>query len=130
MRGAAGPARLWIAVGVAVVAIVVGAIVLTSGGGGPATSPSGSPSVTAEQALASLCAHKEDFQLRYEALGRLSQDLQNDAAALRAAGDEETAAAADELVAAVDAVHTALGDNEDTTDEVAAVLVALDDLPC
>ena len=133
LRGLPGAARLWIAVGVAVVAIVAGAIVFTGGGGEPTTSPSSSPppSLTAEEAQAALCQHQNEFPtLRYEAIGRYERTLEDDAAALRAAGDEETAAAVDELVAGVDAIHTALGNNEPTDDLVATVIDDLAALPC
>jgi predicted RNA-binding Zn-ribbon protein involved in translation (DUF1610 family) len=124
-RGAPIPILLAGLGAVALVAIL--AITL----GGDDASPSPSPSVQAIADPANeVCRDLVDVQvLRVDALGRAAAELRNDAAALRADGDEERAAIVDDVVTQVVAYQEVAeggGDAQQASNDLIAALAAID----
>ncbi len=113
-------------VALAVVIGIVIAVVNASGGDG-GVDPS-----AAEQARATTCTHvAEGFEvIREEALARTADTLAQDAAALRAAGDEPTAARIDGIVTITRELSAAIATQQDQTALTGALLDALESLPC
>lgn len=89
------------------------------------------PSPPAADPTAELCQDVQQLQvLRADALSRAQDDLKADADALKAAGDKQGAKQVRTLVAAVADVRTALANQASSEDEVAAMLKAINALPC
>ncbi|HEX6130791.1 MAG TPA: hypothetical protein VF044_03620 [Actinomycetota bacterium] len=132
-----GPNRSLVLAGVGVLVVLLVAFALTRGDGDGATaaSPTGgaSPTAAGGTATESLCGHLVGIQsVRFDALGRTSRDLADDAAAIRAEGDEALAADVEALAAAVrelaDAFDTPGTEDDDAATQ--AVLDALEPIPC
>jgi hypothetical protein len=115
----------------AAVAIVVLLVLLFSGGddGAPApTSPS--PSTIADP-FRKVCRDLVDVQLlREDALARASEALTEDADALRAQGDEQSAAAVDAIVEAIATYQEVARGGGDTVAATNQLLDALDQIDC
>jgi predicted RNA-binding Zn-ribbon protein involved in translation (DUF1610 family) len=126
--GGLGGLPSWALIAAAVVAVVIvgGVVFRLVGGGGSDASPAATVDATA-----ATCQDVQQTQiLRADALGRARQDLRDDVAALKQAGDKPTAKQVTVLIGRLDAYRTALQNQEDTTDEVAAISRAIRALPC
>ena len=121
--------RLGITALVAIAAIVIGSLLLTSGGETPGQSPS-----TSLDPVAAMCLHLRDLQTpRVDAFTRVATELSSDADAIEAAGNPQAADAVRKLRRAVigyrDALQTQGGDDSAAA---AAMAQALSDpnIPC
>lgn len=118
--------------GIAVaLAIVIGLILLFTGDEGGAPTPTTpSPSVIADP-FRKVCRDLVDVQLlREDALDRASEALTADAAALRARGDEESAAAVEAIVDAIGSYQEVAAGGGDTVAATNQLLDALDAVDC
>jgi hypothetical protein len=114
--------------------LLVGAIVAVALalGGDDAAAPPASPSTPApiEDPAEQVCTDLVDVQLfRVDALGRASEALTADAAALEAAGDQERAAAVTGVVEAIESYQQVAeggGDTQAATDELLDALSEVD----
>jgi hypothetical protein len=114
--------------------LLVGAIVAVALalGGDDAAAPPASPSTAApvEDPAEQVCTDLVDVQLfRVDALGRASEALTADAAALEAAGDQEQAAAVTGVVEAIESYQQVAeggGDTQAATDELLDALSEVD----
>lgn len=120
---------------VGVVAALVVIVVLFNlffGGDEPDTSGAdgdGEPGV--EQIIATMCGHVQQAQVfRTDALGEAAKQLRDDAAALREAGERQTARQVNRMVRAVEDLRRALAEQGDTTEPIAALQRAQRELPC
>ncbi len=120
-----------ILLGAGVVLVVVVAAFLVSSGDGDdgGTDGDGDGSATA---LATTCAHiRADFQvIRQQSLQQAATRLTADAEALRAEGDEETAALVDQLVVATEDMVAVIASGEDSTAANVALGDAIAAVPC
>ena len=121
--------RLGITALVAIAAIVIGSLLLTSGGETPGQSPS-----TSLDPVPAMCLHLRDLQTpRVDAFTRVATELSSDADAIEAAGNPQAADAVRKLRRAVigyrDALQTQGGDDSAAA---AAMAQALSDpnIPC
>ena len=127
---------IWIYVLAAVAAVVVLVLLFNllfggDDGGGEATPSDGGAQVSGEEATATMCGHVQQVQVfRDDALGAAAEQLQEDAAALKQAGERQTAKQVKALIAAIDDARAALANQDDTTEPFAALQVAIADLPC
>jgi hypothetical protein len=115
----------------AAIAIVVVLVVLFSGGddGTPTPAPT-SPSTIADP-FRKVCRDLVDVQLlREDALGRAAEALTEDAAALRAQGDEESAVAVEAVVDAIGTYQEVARGGGDTVAATNQLLDALDAIDC
>jgi predicted RNA-binding Zn-ribbon protein involved in translation (DUF1610 family) len=100
-------------------------------GGGDATPSDGGAQVSGEEATATMCSHVQQMQTyRDDALGAAAEQLEEDAAALKQAGERQTAKQVKALIAAIDDARAALANQDDTAEPFAALRVAIADLPC
>ena len=130
----ARPMWIFVVAGVLALAIVVVAFNLVFGGGDDPPPPGDSAGqVTGEQAIATMCGHvQQQTQLvRDSALEAAAEELKTDAAALKGAGERETAKKVKAVIAAIDGAREALATpQQDTTKEFAELGKAIDALPC
>jgi hypothetical protein len=122
------PPWAYVAVGAFIVALIAIFLFTRGGDDAPAgASPSGS-AIAKEQ----LCSDAGQLQqvLRTDALGRAQDDLKADAAALKEAGDKATAKKANQLIAAVGDLRTALEQQQDTSGPTNAMAQAIGALDC
>jgi hypothetical protein len=123
------PLPLLVGAIVAIVAVV--ALALTLGGGDdgiPVRTPS--PSSNADP-LRKVCRDLVDVQLlREDALGRAADALKQDAAALRSQGDDENAAAVDDIVTAIRTYQEVARGGGDTVAATNQLLDALAGVQC
>ncbi len=112
-----------------VVVIVVAFLVFSGDGddGQPGGNGNGSDS-----ALATTCGHiRADFQvIRQQALQQAANRLTADAEALRAEGEEETAALVDQLVVATEDMVAVIASGEDASQANVALGDAIAAVPC
>lgn len=128
---------IWIYALVAVVAAVVLVLFFNlvfggdDDGGGDGTPADGGGQVTAEEATATMCGHVQQVQVfRDDALGVAAEQLQEDVAALKEAGERPTAKQVRAVIAAIDDAREALATQADTTAPFAALEEAITQLPC
>jgi hypothetical protein len=117
--------------GIAVaIAIVAGLILLFTGDEGSPAPTSPSPSAIADP-FRKVCRDLVDVQLlREDALDRASEALTADAAALRARGDEESAAAVEAIVDAIGSYQEVAAGGGDTVAATNQLLDALNAVDC
>jgi hypothetical protein len=118
-------------IGVAVVAVlVIAGLWLWLGPNGsstPPASPTGSPTVTAAQALSNLCHDIPiDQNLRVDALRRTADKVRQDAKDLRAAGNTDAARKAVAVATAMDNMADTLNSHGDTTADTQALSSAIE----
>jgi hypothetical protein len=114
----------------AAIAIVIVLIVLFAGDDGAPAPPSPSPSVITDP-FRKVCRDLVDVQLlREDALDRASEALTADAEALRAQGDEESAAAVEAIVDAIGSYQEVAAGGGDTVAATNQLLDALDAVDC
>ncbi|MGZ8566685.1 MAG: hypothetical protein ACXWXS_06505 [Actinomycetota bacterium] len=114
----------------ALVVVIVAAFIVFSGDGDEGQ-PGGNGGGS-DTALATTCGHiREDFQvIRQQSLQQAANRLTADAEALRAEGDEETAALVDQLAAAAEDMSAVIGSGEDDTAANQALGSAIAAVPC
>lgn len=129
-----GGRPVWIYVLAAVAAVVVLVLVfnlLFGGDGGDAEPTDAAGQVSGQEAIDTMCGHVQQVQVfRDDALGAAAEQLQQDVAALKQAGERPTAKQVKELIAAIEDARAALANQEDTTEPFAALQTAITDLPC
>ena len=117
-------------IGIAAVVVVAVAAFLVFSGGDDGEGNGGGNETT--DAFSATCAHiQAGYQvLRQQALTQTATQLAADADALRAEGDEATAALVDDLVAATQDLVAVIGTGEDATAANAALGEAITAVPC
>ena len=114
---------------VAVVVVLVLVFNLFFGGddgSGEVTPSDGGAQVSGEEATATMCGHVQQVQVfRDDALGAAAEQLQQDAAALKQAGERQTARQVKAVIAAIDDARAALANQEDTDEPFAALQEAI-----
>ena len=118
-------------IGVAVVAVLaIAGLWLLLGHKGSSTTPpssTGSPTVTAAQALSNLCHDIPiDQNLRVDALRRTADKVRQDAKDLRAAGNTDAARKAVAVAVAMDNMADTLNSHGDTTEDTQALSSAIE----
>ncbi len=133
-ESSARPIWIYVVAGVLALVIVLVAFNLIVGGGDDPPPPGDSGAqVTGEQATATMCGHVQQLTqlVRDSALGAAAEELKTDVAALKGAGERETAKEVKAVIAAIEPVREALATPQaDTTKEFAELSRAIDDLPC
>lgn len=128
------PVWIYALAAVAAVVVIVLLFNLVFGGDdgeGEASPTDGGGQVSAEEATATMCGHVQQIQVfRDDALGEAAELLQEDAAALKEAGERPTAKQVKALIVAIDDAREALATQADTTEPFAALQTAISDLPC
>jgi hypothetical protein len=131
-----GGRPIWIYVLAAVAAVVVLVLLFNlffggDDGEGDAVPTDGGGQVSGEEATTTMCGHLQQVQVfRDDALGVAAEQLQEDVAALKQAGERSTAKQVKALIAAIEDARAALANQEDTTEPFAALEEAIADLPC
>lgn len=117
-------------IGISAVVVVAVAALLVFAGGDDGEGDGDGDGTT--DALTTTCGHIQvGFQvLRLQALNQTATQLSADADALRAEGDETTAALVDDLVVATQDLASAFESGEDTTEANQAVGEAISAVPC
>ena len=78
-----------------------------------------------------MCSHVQQIQVfRDDALGAAAEELQTDVAALRQAGDKQTAKQVKAVITAIGEARDDLANQQDTTASFEALSQAIQDLPC
>jgi hypothetical protein len=125
------PVWIWVAAAAAV--LVVGVLLFNVFFGGddtPAPQDTGAQ-VSGEQATATMCANVQQIQVfRDDALGVAADQLKEDAAALKEAGERQTARQVRRLIAAIGDARQALANQEPTAGPFADLQEAIAALPC
>jgi hypothetical protein len=125
---------LWIYVLGAVVAVVILVLVLNavlSGDDGGEQAADGGGPASAEQATATMCGNIQQVQVfRDDALGAAAERLKEDVAALKEAGERQTAKQVKAVIAAIRDAREALANQQPTAEPFAALQEAIDGLPC
>jgi predicted RNA-binding Zn-ribbon protein involved in translation (DUF1610 family) len=129
IRESAGrPPWIWVLVGVAALIVAV-LLFFTIFGGDDAPDDGGQ--VSAEEATATMCGHVQQIQVfRDDALGAAAEQLAQDRAALRQAGERETARQVRQLIVAIGVARDALANQQPTAGPFADLQEAIDALPC
>jgi len=130
-----GGRPIWIYVLAAVAAVVVLVLLfnLFFGGddGNGEAAPTDGAQVSGEEATTTMCGHLQQVQVfRDDALGVAAEQLREDVAALKQAGERPTAKQVKALIAAIEDARAALANQEDTTEPFAALEEAIAGLPC
>ena len=113
------------------VAVLSLVFILNLGGEDPGDA---TPPANAAAATATLCQDVQQLTqlLRDDSLGRTQTTLKQDVAALKQAGDPETAKQVRTLITAIGDLRSALRSQDDAqkNEATAAMLAAMDALPC
>ncbi len=130
-RRAGVPPWAWVAGAAVVVAVLSLVFILNLGGEDPGDA---TPPANAAAATATLCQDVQQLTqlLRDDSLGRTQTTLKQDVAALKQAGDPETAKQVRTLITAIGDLRSALRSQDDAqkNEATAAMLAAMDALPC
>ncbi|MDH4178188.1 MAG: IBR domain-containing protein [Thermoleophilia bacterium] len=125
---------VWIYVVAAVLVVVVALVsfnLISGGDDGEAPAGGTGEQVSGEAATATMCGHVQQVQVfRDDALGAAAEQLKEDIAALKQAGERRTAKQVRAVVGSIGEARTALATQEDTSDAFAALQTAMAGLPC
>ncbi|HWC70804.1 MAG TPA: hypothetical protein VG993_06550 [Actinomycetota bacterium] len=124
---------LWIWALVAVVAIVVIVLLFNAFFGGDDKQAPGDTGaqVSGEEATAAMCSHVRQITVfRDDALGAAAEQLTEDAAALKEAGERRTARQVEKLIASIDRARDALANQQPTAGVFADLQEAIATVPC
>ncbi|CAN5794868.1 hypothetical protein BH18ACT17_BH18ACT17_14780 [soil metagenome] len=115
-----------------VLLVVLVRLVLNRGGDDDVTpGPDGGTQVSAEEATATMCGHVQQMQVvRDDALAEAAGQLKADAAALKSAGERQTAKQVRAVIATIAEARRAIANQQDTAEPFAALDEAIKDLPC
>ena len=126
------PAWVYVVAGlVALVIVVVLFNLLFGGDDDDPAPPAETGQASGEEAVATMCGHVQQIQVfRDDALGAAAQQLRGDAAALKQAGERETARQVRAVIASIGDAQEALANQEDTAEPFAALEEDIQALPC
>jgi hypothetical protein len=126
------PPWIWIAGGIVVLVVAVVLLSMVLGeNDAPAPSPNSAGRAAGERATATMCGHVQQMQVfRDDALARARDQLRQDVAALRQAGERQTAKEARAVIGAIEQARRALANQQDTARPFADLEGAIAELPC
>jgi hypothetical protein len=125
------PAWVYVVAGLVALVVVVVLFTVLFGGDDDPAAPAETGQASGEEAVATMCGHVQQIQVfRDDALGAAAEQLREDVAALKQAGERATARQVRALISSIGDARQALANQEDTAEPFAALEEDIQALPC